>query len=134
MRKIIMSIVLALVCVCVRAQHTVYCEIMQFGTGGFKSIISVDFGNSGADDIIDEKGKKVKFNSSVDALSYFENLGWSVVSAFSVVHDSGVAKVPVVHYLMQKKVSSYDEKMNGIRTKKNEPKKKINVGDDGYLE
>lgn len=134
MKKIIMLSVLALMCVCVRAQHTVYCEVMQFNTGSPKALISVDFGNKGADDIVDENGKKVKFKSSVDALSYFEKLGWSVVSAYSVVAYNGLANVPTVHYLLQKKVASYDEKMDGIRTKKSEPKKKINLGDDGYFE
>ena len=134
MKKIIMLSVLALMCVCVRAQHTVYCEVMQFNTGSQKALIAVDFGNNGADDIVDENGKKVKFKSSVDALSYFEKLGWSVVSAYSVVAYNGLANVPTVHYLLQKKVASYDEKMDGIRTKKSEPKKKINLGDDGYFE
>lgn len=134
MKKIIILFVLALVCVGVQAQHTVYCEVMQFNTGTPKAVISVDFGNNGADEIVDENGKKVKFKSSVDALSYFEKLGWSVVSAYSVVAYNGLANVPTVHYLLQKKVASYDEKMYGIRTKKSEPKKKINIGDDGYFE
>jgi hypothetical protein len=107
---------------------------MQFNTGTPKALIVVDFGNKGADEIVDENGKKVKFKSSVDALSYFEKLGWSVVSAYSVVAYNGLANVPTVHYLLQKKVASYDEKMYGIRTKKSEPKKKINIGDDGYFE
>ena len=122
-----MLFALALMCVCVRAQHTVYCDII-------KALIAVDFGNKGADEIVDENGKKVKFKSSVDALSYFEKLGWSVVSAYSVVAYNGLANVPTVHYLLQKKVASYDEKMDGIRIKKSEPKKKINLGDDGYFE
>lgn len=134
MKKIIMSSVLALMCVCVRAQHTVYCEVMQFNTGTPKALIAVDFGNKGADEIVDENGNKVKFKSSVDALSYFEKLGWSVVSAYSVLAYNGLANVPTVHYLLQKKVPSHDEKMDGIRTKKSEPKKKINLGDDGYFE
>lgn len=134
MKKIIMLSVLALMCVYVRAQHTVYCEVMQFNTGSPKALIVVDFGNKGADEIVDENGKKIKFKSSVDALSYFEKLGWSVVSAYSVVAYNGLANVPTVRYLLQKKVSSYDEKMDGIRTKKSEPKKKINLGDDGYFE
>lgn len=134
MKKIIILFVLALVCVGVRAQHTVYCEIIQFNTGAPKAIVSVDFGNTGTDEIVDENGKKVKFKSSVDALSYFEKLGWSVVSAYSVVAYNGLANVPTVHYLLQKKVASYDEKMDGIRTKKSEPKKKIDLGDDGYFE
>lgn len=134
MKKITMLFVLALMCVYVRAQHTVYCEVMQFNTGSPKALIVVDFGNKGADEIVDENGKKIKFKSSVDALSYFEKLGWSVVSAYSVVAYNGLANVPTVRYLLQKKVSSYDEKMDGIRTKKSEPKKKINLGDDGYFE
>lgn len=124
MKKIIMLFVLALVCVGVQAQHTVYCEIIQFNTGTPKALIAVDFGNKGTDEIVDENGEKVKFKSSVDALSYFEKLGWSVVSAYSVVAYNGLANVPTVHYLLQKKVVSYDEKMYGIRTKKSEPKKK----------
>ena len=134
MKKIIMLSVLALMCVCVRAQHTVYCEVMQFNTGSPKALIVVDFGNKGADEIVDENGKKIKFKSSVDALSYFEKLGWSVVSAYSVVAYNGLVNVPTVRYLLKKKVASYDEKMDGIRTKKSEPKKKINLGDDGYFE
>ena len=134
MKKIIMLSVLALMCVCVRAQHTVYCEVMQFNTGSQKALIVVDFGNKGADEIVDENGKKIKFKSSVDALSYFEKLGWSVVSAYSVVAYNGLANVPTVRYLLKKKVASYDEKMDGIRTKKSEPKKKINLVDDGYFE
>ena len=134
MKKIIMLSVLALMCVCVRAQHTVYCEVMQFNTGSPKALIVVDFGNKGADEIVDENGKKIKFKSSVDALSYFEKLGWSVVSAYSVVAYNGLANVPTVRYLLKKKVASYDEKMDGILTKKSEPKKKINLGDDGYFE
>lgn len=134
MKKIIMLSVLALMCVYVRAQHTVYCEVMQFNTGSTKALIVVDLGNKGADEIVDENGKNIKFKSSVDALSYFEKLGWSVVSAYSVVAYNGLANVPTVRYLLQKKVASYDEKMDGIRTKKSEPKKKIELGDDGYFE
>ena len=45
-----------------------------------------------------------------------------------------LGSITLLRYLLQKKVASYDEKMYGIRTKKSEPKKKINIGDDGYFE
>lgn len=106
---------------------------MQFGVGGPKSIVSVDFGNDGTDEIVDENGRKIKFKSSVDALAYFEKLGWSVVSAYSVLHATGVANVPVIHYLMRKEVATYEEKMAGIHTKRTEPAKKLKLGDDGYF-
>lgn len=65
MNKMLLLFVLALTCVSVRAQHTVYCEIMQFSPGGLKSMISVDFGNNGTDEIVDTDGKKIKFKSSI---------------------------------------------------------------------
>lgn len=73
-----MIFALAIMCVGVRAQHTVYCEIMQFGVGVGKATISVDFGNDGADELLDEK-------------------------------------------------------MDGLHTKRSEPKQKKQLGDDGYF-
>lgn len=118
MRKSLLALLLLFVCVFAKAQHTVFCEVMQFSPGGAKSMISVDFGNDGTDEIVDENGKKIKFKSSIDALSYFEKLGWSVLSVYSVNHNSGLANVPVVHYLLQKKVENYDDKFAGIHLKR----------------
>ena len=123
MKNLLLSIVLTLVCVGVRAQQTAYCEMMQFSPGGAKCIISVDFGNDGTDELVDENNKKIKFKSSVDALMYFERLGWSVVSAYSVNHNSGLANVPVVHYLLKKKVEKIEDAMEGLHIKRNAPKK-----------
>lgn len=129
MKKIFLFLVLALSSMSIWAQHTVYCEIMQFNPAGLgASVISVDFGNKGADELVDENGKKIKFNSSIDVLMYMEKRGWNVVSAFSVIHDPGISKaVPVVHYLMKKIVSDYSEIMNGIHTKlpRNKSRRKL---------
>ena len=137
MKKIFLFLVLALSSMSIWAQHTVYCEIMQFNPAGLgASVISVDFGNKGADELVDENGKKIKFNSSIDVLMYMEKRGWNVVSAFSVIHDPGISKaVPVVHYLMKKIISDYSEIMNGIHTKKatTQQKQKKTLGDDGYF-
>ena len=137
MKKIFLFLVLALSSMRIWAQHTVYCEIMQFNPAGLgASLISVDFGNKGVDELVDENGKKIKFNSSVDALMYMEKRGWTVVSVFSVIHDPGISKaVPVVHYLMKKTVSDYSEKMDGIHTKKatTQQKQKKTLDDDGYF-
>lgn len=145
MKKIFLFLVLALSSMSIWAQHTVYCEIMQFNPAGLgASVISVDFGNKGADELVDENGKKIKFNSSIDVLMYMEKRGWNVVSAFSVIHDPGISKaVPVVHYLMKKIVSDYSEIMNGIHTKimngihtkkaTTQQKQKKTLGDDGYF-
>lgn len=137
MKRIVLFWTLMLLCIVVRAQHTVYCEVMEFNVAGLgSSLISVDFGNKGADELVDENGKKIKFNSIVDALMYMERRGWSVISAFSVFHNTGIVQpVPVAHYLMKKTVSDYSEKMDGIQTKKATipQKQKKTLGDDGYF-
>lgn len=137
MKKIVFILALMLFCIVVRAQHTVYCEVMEFYVAGLgSSLISVDFGNKGADELVDENGKKIKFNSLVDALMYMERRGWSVISAFSVFHNTGIVQpVPVAHYLMKKNVLDYSEKMDGIHTKKATipQKQKKTLGDDGYF-
>lgn len=135
MRKEIIAMTLACACSCTYAQHTAYCELMQFNpTGETKSLIVFDFGNDGTDEIVDESGKAVKFNSSMDAIAHMERLGWKVVSAYSVTHMA-VEAVPVVHYILSKEIGSYSEKMNGIRTKRtnNEGRQKKEMSDDGYL-
>ena len=133
MKRFILFLVLVLTCLCTYSQHTVYCEIMQFSPGGPKSIISVDFGNNGSEELLDENGKKIKFHSSIAALAFFEKLGWSVLTAFSVIHNTGVANVPVVHYLLKKEVAQYDDKMQGIHTKGSQPPKKLELKDEGYF-
>lgn len=106
--------------------------MMQFNpAGGTKSLIVFDFGNAGTEEIVDENGKEIKFNSSIDAIGYMERLGWKVVSAYSVDHIAAKS-VPVVHYLMSKEISAYNEAMSGIRTKKQEHRK-MEMSDDGYL-
>ena len=137
MKKIFLFLVLALSSMSIWAEHRVYCKLIQFNRAGLgASVISVDIGNKGADELVDENGKKIKFNSSIDVLMYMEKRGWNVVSAFSVIHDPGISKaVPVVHYLMKKIVSDYSEIMNGIHTKKatTQQKQKKTLGDDGYF-
>lgn len=129
-----MIFTLALACVCVRAQHTVYCEVLDFNPSSSpKSVLAFNFGEEVDNEIVDEAGKKIKFQSAIDAIGYLEKKGWNVITAYSVVHDNGVLKTPAVHYLMKKEVSSYDEKMDGIILKKKVTKKK-ELGDDGYFE
>lgn len=135
MSKTMLTIALACACSCTHAQHTAYCEMMQFNpAGGTKSLVVFDFGNDGTDEIVDDDGKVIKFNSSMDAIGYMERLGWKVVSAYSVTHIAAES-VPVAHYILSKEIGSYGEKMSGIRTKrtKNEGRQKKEMSDDGYL-
>lgn len=130
--------------------HRVYCELL--GQGRFMSnkvTVSVDFGQYTSfwksysnQFLVDENGKKIKFNSMVDAMNYMGRLGWEFEQAYVVT----VGQQNVYHWLLSKKISDDEEINAGFTTieqyKKAEeqsegqdkPKKKRRVtNDDVYF-
>ena len=49
--------------------------------------------------IKDELGKKVEFNSVVDALNFMDKLGWKFIAVYGVGLNSGVKES---HFVMKK--------------------------------
>lgn len=132
MRKALITFFLALVCMCARSQQVAYCEILDFGASvGAKAQISFDFGKDGFGDLVDESGKRIKFQGSVDALEYMSRLGWSLVSVYTLNMFKGTINVPMVRFLLIKHTTGQDGKMNGLRTKEIAKKEKQPT-DDGY--
>jgi hypothetical protein len=79
-----------------------YCLLL--GRGKFLSNdvdISIDYGQDSSlfEDtrIRDKKGKKITFNSIIDALNYMESLGWEFVNAYVIT----VNNQNVYHYLLK---------------------------------
>lgn len=96
------------------SQSYVYCELV--GTGKFMSTkvnVQVDFGQStsiwkGVDYLKDADGKKISFNSMVDAMNYMGKEGWEFVQAYVISTNNQ----NVYHWLLKKEVSKEDlEKM-----------------------
>lgn len=132
MRKILMIMTFALSFSSAKAQQVAYCEVLNFGASvGAKAQISFDFGKDGFGDLVDESGKRIKFNGSVDALEYMSRLGWSLVSVYTLNMFKDTLNVPVVRFLLVKHTTSQDGKMNGLRTKEIAKKEKQPT-DDGY--
>ena len=68
----------------------------------FSSTIRVDMGNSnGKDDFYDENGKKVDFNSTIDAVDYFSARGWTLETGMGVLSSDRFGQ----YYLMSKTLS-----------------------------
>lgn len=131
-KRVLLTITAALSYMGAMAQQTAYCEILNFGASvGSKAQISFDFGRDGFGDLVDESGKRIKFQGSVDALEYMSRLGWSLVSTYTLNMFKGTLNVPVVRFLLVKHTTSQDGKMNGIRTKEIAKKEKQPT-DDGY--
>lgn len=101
--------------------HRVYCELL--GTGRIfsnKVTVSVDFGQYTSfwksysnQFLVDENGKKIKFNSMVDAMNYMGRLGWEFEQAYVITHGNQ----NVYHWLLSKKISDGEEIDAGFTTK-----------------
>ena len=111
--------------------HKVFIELVAYGRPlSTKVTIDVDFGQ--AQKFFDTKtflidkqtGKKIVFNSMVDAMNYFGRLGWEFEQAYvySEINKNlkgfGGAPQPVYHWLLSKTVTNDSEITQGIITKK----------------
>ncbi|MCL1937228.1 MAG: hypothetical protein FWF52_02395 [Candidatus Azobacteroides sp.] len=113
MKKIILLSVFVLVCFCVNAEQKcyVYCELV--GTSKlFSSKVNVqaDFGQQtsfwkGVDYLKDENGKKIVFNSMVDAMNFMGTQGWEFVQAYVIT--SGQQNV--YHWLLKKEITAEEQ-------------------------
>jgi hypothetical protein len=92
-------------------KNYVYCQLL--GTGKIFSTqvtVQADFGQKtsfwkGVDYMRDEKGKKIIFNSMVDAMNYMGLQGWEFVQAYVVTVNSWWSKQNVYHWLLKKEIS-----------------------------
>ena len=93
--------------------YKVYCEIIgQSHALSNKVDVELDFGQAskfwtGDRSLYDENGKKIKFNSMLDAANYMGRRGWDLEIAYPVVTFSGGSSdSPEYHWVMSKKVTN----------------------------
>ena len=99
-------------------KHRVYCELLGHGNLlGTKVKVSVDFGQkvtwNSDQHLVDSNGKKIKFNSMVDAMNYMGNFGWKFVQAYAIT----IGQSNVYHWLLYKDIVEESEKVEGFMTK-----------------
>lgn len=100
----------------------VFIELLGHQKGLFsdKVKITVDYGQAQTffnkkknQTLVDENGKKIAFNSMVDAMNYFGEAGWDFEQAY-VVTDDGES---VYHWLLSKEVTSPEQITEGFNTR-----------------
>ena len=111
-RFIFITLALIISTVGLYANNYIYCELV--GTAKFMSNkvrVQVDYGQEssfwkGISYMKDENGKKIEFNSMVDAMNYFGKQGWEFVQAYTVTMNNQ----NVYHWLLKKTVT--EEELN----------------------
>ena len=103
--------------------YKVYCEIIgQSHALTNKVDVELDFGQAskfwtGDRSLYDENGKKIKFNSMLDAANYMGHRGWDLEVAYPVVgFSAGSSDSPEYHWVMSKMVKDDSEITEGLTT------------------
>ena len=122
MRTFILTTTMLMFCLLLKGQEIksdsikfTYCELV--GTGRFlsnKVTVQIDFGQVTkffSDNRYKDpaSGKRVIFNSMIDALNFMGKDGWELVQAYIVTEGSGSSVQSVYHFLL-KKLTSLVEK------------------------
>ena len=66
-----------------------------------------------ANELVDENGEKIVFNSMIDAMNYMGALGWNFVQAYAIT----MANANVYHYIMYKDIDDDSQITEGFTTK-----------------
>lgn len=125
MKKVFLILMMALMSLGVSAQalngkeYPVYCDLMGYNSMGIGKLkVLLDFGavTSGKqyESIYGEDGKKMKFNTVIDAVNYLAKRGWVVKSNYDL---SSGSKGTVLHFLLEKIVKNDSEIREGLTTK-----------------
>ena len=128
MKKVFILLVGILLSVTAFAQtkqesYKVYCEIIgETHMLSSKVDVELDFGQaysfwSSDRRLYDENGKKIVFNSMLDAANYMARRGWELEQAFPVVSiSSGDSGSPEYHWIMSKMVTDDSQITEGLKT------------------
>ena len=129
MKKVFILVVGILLCATSFAQenqtkpYKVYCEIIGHSHSLSNTVdVELDFGQassfwSGDRRLYDENGKKIVFNSMLDAGNYMARRGWELEEAFPVVPiSSGDSESPTYHWIMSKQITSDSQITEGLIT------------------
>lgn len=110
---------------------TVYAQLLGINKNvlglGSKVTVEIDFGDpkawygrDGRDEIVDENGKEIKFNSMVDAMNYMGERGWTYEDSYVIT----IGSQNVIHWLLSKEIPIDGDSREGVRQKRDMKKKK----------
>lgn len=103
-----------------------FCEIKGVPKGLSNGLLIVfDFGESPVystwkglksdQQLVDENGEEIKFNSMVDAANYMSEKEWNFLQAYTSLYAGNV----IQHWIFYKETDSQEEAGKGIMTKEN---------------
>lgn len=113
-------------------KRPVYCNVMGYNFWGVGKVkVRLDMGDGRFSSLYDEQGKALKFGTMMSVLDYMGVRGWRCVDTY-YISDGKSSRV--IHYLLEKWVSTDEEKLSGLQLQKaeDEPYERGKNMDDLY--
>lgn len=113
-------------------KRPVYCNVMGYNFWGVGKVkVRLDMGDGRFSSLYDEQGKALKFGTMMSVLDYMGVRGWRCVDTY-YISDGKSSRV--IHYLLEKWVSTDEEKLSGLQLQKadDEPVERGENRDDLY--
>lgn len=113
-------------------KRPVYCNVMGYNFWGVGKVkVRLDMGDGRFSSLFDEQGKALKFGTMMSVLDYMGVRGWRCVDTY-YISDGKSSRV--IHYLLEKWVSTDEEKLSGLSLQKadDEPYERGKNMDDLY--
>lgn len=101
-------------------KYPVYCDLKAYNFWGVGKVkVMLDMGavsnNGGSfESLYGEDGKKIKFNTVMEAVNYMAKKGWILDKTYYITEGAGRA---VLHYVLVKRVKNDSEIRAGLITK-----------------
>lgn len=103
-------------------RHKVYCELVgEQKLMSTKFSVQVDFGQKQkigyGQFLVDEKGKRISFNSMIDAMNFMGELGWEFEQAYIVTVGSDDSQRRIYHWLLSRYMDDDEAIDAGFKTR-----------------
>ena len=125
MKKVFMMMAFMMAVCCAQAQsvnqpgekYPVYCSLKGYnfwGVGKVKVQLDLGYKTSNFETLLDENGKKIKFNTMMGVINYMAKRGWELDQV--CFFTEGMTKTNVANYVLKKYITDDSQIREGLKT------------------
>ena len=125
MKKVFIIMMMALMSLGAQAQsvnqpgekYPVYCSVKGYnfwGVGKVKVQLDLGYKTSNFETLLDENGKKIKFNTMMEVINYMAKRGWELDQV--CFFTEGLSKTNVANYVLKKYITDDSQIREGLKT------------------
>lgn len=125
MKKVFIMMAFMMAVCCAQAQsvnqpgekYPVYCSLKGYnfwGVGKVKVQLDLGYKTSNFETLLDENGKKIKFNTMMEVINYMAKRGWELDQV--CFFTEGLSKTNVANYVLKKYITDDSQIREGLKT------------------